>query len=789
MKDFEKLGVFYLGRCLDPKSGKPTDQPLLYESKHLTTHALCVGMTGSGKTGLGIDLIEEAAMDKIPSIVIDPKGDLSNLLLTFPKLSPDDFLPWVDPAEAEKEGKDLKAFAAEAAKTWKDGLAGWGIDGKRISTLRDNVDIVVYTPASKAGVPISILSSFKAPAKEILDDSSALRDRILTLVSSLLGLIGIDADPIKSKEHILLSTIINNAWLKGEDLDIASLIQEVQKPSFSKIGVIDINTFFPQKERIELSVKLNSLLASPGFHAWMEGEPLDVQDLLYTDSGKPKISILSIAHLSDSERMFFVTLFLNELVSWTRRQSGTSSLRALFYMDEIFGFFPPTAAPPSKLPMLTLLKQARAFGLGVVLCTQNPVDLDYKGLSNCGTWFIGKLQTERDKARVLEGLTTASNGNLDSASLDKLISLTKKRVFIMRTIYEDKPVLFETRWSMSYLRGPLTTAQIAKIEGKGKVDVPAAKQKVEDPVISSQAAKNKPAIPPGVSEYFINVEDYGRGVNYAPKVLGLAKLHFVDTKSKIDIWRTICMVQDVDDDGVDWDGAEQVPMTKDLLTTSPIPGSTFNDLPSLLFQQKTYGEFEKSFAAYLYRDQTLDVYTSKDASLISNEGETKQEFSARASLAIREKRDTLIAKVKDKYATKLAALADKMRRAEGKVSEQKQQAQIQKAETWISFGTTVLGAILGRGVTKGTISQTGTSMRRAGRMTKESEDVARAEDTYASYKRQYDEMEQQVQNEIDHLLIGPNADGVQIETVTLRPKKTDIQVDKVALVWVPKRSG
>ncbi len=463
----EQVGTFYLGRVINPVAKESsTDQALFYNAKNFTTHALCIGMTGSGKTGLGISLLEEAALDKIPALVIDPKGDLGNLLLTFPKLEASDFLPWIDKEEAERKGLEPKAYAEATAKTWREGLASWDETPERIQTLRKNVEMAIYTPASQAGIPISVLSSFAAPSDELRQDKEAMRDRIMSTSSGVLALLGIDTDPIKSREHILISNILSRAWDEGKDMDISTLIEQVQKPPFKKIGALDVDTFFAPKERMNLSITLNNLLASPGFQAWMEGDALDIQSLLYTSEGKPKLSILSIAHLSAAERMFFVTIFLNELISWMRKQPGTSSLRALLYMDEIFGFFPPTATPPSKLPMLTLLKQARAYGLGVVLTTQNPVDLDYKGLSNCGTWFIGKLQTERDKGRVLEGLQVASNGEINAKAFDKLLSFTKNRVFIMQSIYEDAPILFETRWTMSYLRGPLTLAQIGLLVDK-----------------------------------------------------------------------------------------------------------------------------------------------------------------------------------------------------------------------------------------------------------------------------------------------------------------------------------
>src|SRR6187397_3204480 len=460
--DFEKLGVFYLGREYDPAANVLKDDLVLYDSKDLTTHAVCVGMTGSGKTGLCVSLLEEAAIDGVPTICIDPKGDLGNLMLTFPNLAPADFAPWVDAGEAARKGVDTASLAAATAESWKNGLAEWDQAPERIGRLRAAADVAIYTPGAETGLPLSVLRSFAPPSAELLADSGALRDRVGSVVSGLMSLLGLEADPIGSREHILLSNVLENAWRAGLSLDMTGLIQAVQKPPFDKLGAFDLETFFPAKDRLKLAMQINALIASPSFATWMQGEPLDAQRLLFTPEGKPRISIISIAHLNDAERMFIVTLVLNEVVSWMRGQSGTSSLRAILYMDEIFGFFPPTANPSSKLPMLTLLKQARAFGLGCVLATQNPVDLDYKGLANCGTWFLGRLQTERDKLRVLEGLKSAQGGG-DDTNLEALMSSLAQRVFLMRNVHEDAPVLMKTRWALSFLRGPLTGAEIARV--------------------------------------------------------------------------------------------------------------------------------------------------------------------------------------------------------------------------------------------------------------------------------------------------------------------------------------
>ena len=498
MADFEKLGAFYIGRGYDAAKDALADEPLMYDSRDLTTHAVCVGMTGSGKTGLCISILEEAALDGIPSLVIDPKGDIANLMLTFPGLTAAEFQPWIDPAEAGRKGTTPDALALRTAETWKNGLAEWGEDGDRIRRFRESVDIAIYTPGSTAGLPLSILRSFAPPPEG--SDPVATRERISATVAGLLGLVGIAADPLKSREHILLSAIVDSAWSKGNTLDLAGLIGAIQKPPFEKVGVFDVETFYPASARLSLAMSVNNLLASPGFGVWLEGEALDIQRLLFTPEGKPRISIVSIAHLNDAERMFVVTLLANELVAWMRRQPGTAALRALFYMDEIFGYFPPTAMPPSKLPMLTLMKQARAFGLGVLLATQNPVDLDYKGLSNAGTWFIGRLQTERDQQRVIEGLMSAQAGaGFDRGALEKLMAGIAPRVFLMRNVNDDAPILFRTRWALSWLRGPLTLPEITRLMSSRKAAEPAI------PAASLQQlqARRAPVLPAGVQEMFL----------------------------------------------------------------------------------------------------------------------------------------------------------------------------------------------------------------------------------------------------------------------------------------------
>ncbi|HEX5761009.1 MAG TPA: helicase HerA-like domain-containing protein, partial [Thermoanaerobaculia bacterium] len=508
---YEKLGALYLGREFDLERGAGAAEPLLYDSRDLVTHGLIVGMTGSGKTGLTISLLEEAALDGVPALVIDPKGDLSNLLLTFPELRPEDFAPWVDPEEARRAGRTAEEHAAHVAAAWRAGLAEWGQSGERIARLRAAADFAIYTPGSTAGLPVSILASLAAPAAEVLADGDLLRERVGTLVASLLTLLGRDADPVQSRDHVFLSTIVDAVWRTGRGLDLPGLIQAVQRPPVERVGVLDLESFYPERERFALAMALNNLLAAPGFRAWLEGAPLDVGALLHTAAGKPRVAIFSLAHLADAERVFFVALLLNQTLGWMRTRPGTGSLRALLVIDELFGFAPPVAEPPSKRPLLTLLKQARAFGLGVVVATQNPVDLDYKGLGNIGTWWIGRLQTERDRERLLDGLQGAAAGaGLNRGELTELLGRLAPRLFLMRNVHEDKPVVLQSRWAMSYLRGPLTRVEIQRLMGETPA-VPASGAVAPAPPpahavpatrpVASEAA-GPPVLPPDIEQVF-----------------------------------------------------------------------------------------------------------------------------------------------------------------------------------------------------------------------------------------------------------------------------------------------
>ena len=796
--DYEKLGVFYLGKEFDPAANAIKDDLVLYDAKDLTTHAVCVGMTGSGKTGLCLSLLEEAAIDGVPAICIDPKGDLGNLMLAFPELRPADFQPWVDPSDAIRKGLTVEELAAKTADTWRKGLAEWQQEPARIARLRDAVDINIYTPGAETGLPLSVLRSFAPPPAELLADSAALRDRVGAVVSGLLSLLGRDADPIQSRDHILLANILDTTWRSGQSLDMAGLINAVQKPPFDKVGAFDLDTFFPPKDRLGLAMAINNLLASPGFATWMKGEPLDAQRLLYTPEGKPRLSIISIGHLSDTERMFIVTLVLNEVISWMRNQSGTSSLRAILYMDEIFGYFPPTANPPSKIPMLTLLKQARAFGLGCVLATQNPVDLDYKGLANCGTWLIGRLQTERDKARVIEGLESAlaGTGSMDRSTLDKLMSALTQRVFLMRNVHQDAPYLMKSRWALSFLRGPLTGPEITRVmAGKRGAAAPASTSTASPsaaPAATSVAAPvtARPAIPGDVTEYFLEGRSGQPAAEYRPMVMGLAKLHFVDAKLGLDQWDTTAWLAPLDDDGksVDWAAGSAHPDLKARLSKSPATGAAFADLPGAAMRAANYTAWGKSLTSHLYEQTRAEVFFCDAIKLASAPGENEAQFRVRLAQSLREKRDEAVEALRRKVAPKLATLQDRVARAEDKVQREQAQLSQQKMNTAVSVGAGILGALFGRkAVSVGTIGRASSAARSASRIGRESQDVARADESLEVVRQRLADLQAESESEIAALAASFEGEAVALREVSVTPRKSDIAVGQVALVWAPFR--
>jgi len=809
--DFEKLGSFYLGKEYDVAGGQIRDRLLMYDARDLTTHAVCVGMTGSGKTGLCLCLLEEAAIDHVPAIIIDPKGDITNLLLTFPDLLPQDFRPWINVDDARRKQMSEDDFAAQQAEAWQKGLRQWGQDSARIKMLRDSADFAIYTPGSDAGIPVSILQSFAAPKVDWDDEAESIRERIQGMVGALLGLVDVDADPVRSREHILLANLFEHFWRQRQDLDLPKLILAIQNPPIRQLGVFDIDTFFPPKDRFNLAMSLNNIIAAPAFQSWLQGQPLDIAGFLSTPEGKPRHSIFYIAHLSDAERMFFVTMLLNQVISWMRTQPGTTSLRAILYMDEIFGYFPPISNPPSKTPMLTLLKQARAFGLGLVLATQNPVDLDYKGLANAGTWFIGRLQTEQDKARVLDGLESASSQagqGLDRNELVRILSQLGNRVFLLHNVHAEGPATFQTRWTMSYLRGPLTRSQVRQLKGERIADVTSVLEStaaMRSTPLTAQGESfltSPPSLPPAVRQVYLPVrkdlhsvleESAARsGIRpdpqnsflvYSPGVLGLGRIHFVDRKRNLDERADFSLFAQAEDGGnvLRWDQAQELNLDYRDLIDKPEAEARFDKLPEFLNEAREFSALQDSLIDHLYRSQSATLLFSPVLKLYSAAGESERDFLMRLNQSAREQRDAEVDQLSQRYEKRMEMLEDRLRRAEAALAKKQTDAAARQREIFVSVGETVLGMFMGRRSTRAASS----AMSKVRQSTSAKMGMEAAAEDVEALQQEITELQKEMKEQT--ALISERWDTMlaKLEKVAIAPKRSDIEVDVLAIAWAP----
>lgn len=787
----DERGTLYLGGAVDPKTGKgDPSQQILYEAHHLTTHGVIVGMTGSGKTGLGIIALEEALLSGIPALVIDPKGDMGNLLLTFPDLQPEDFRPWIDEGEARRKGVEADEYAAQTADLWKTGLGSWGIDGERIRRLRSSADFTIYTPGSEAGVPLNIIGSLKAPDVDWATDSETARDEIEAFVSSLLVLAGIPGDPLSSPEHILLSNLIEHAWQAGRDLDLATLIGQVVTPPLRKLGVFELDTFFPKKDRTKLAMRLNGLIASPSFGSWIEGVPLDPQRLLFTDEGTPKAAIIYLQHLSDQERQFIVTLLLSKMVTWIRSQPGTSDLRALIYMDEVFGFAPPTAEPPSKKPILTILKQARAHGVGMLLSTQNPVDLDYKAMSNAGTWLIGRLQTERDKARILEGLKSAS-GAVDVAHFDRLIGDLDKRQFVLHSTRSAEPVTFATRWAMSYLRGPFTRDDVARLMADAPERSQVRRATPTETSFPDDVTPAQPTVARGVGVAYLNpAAPWAGRVGADPSGGRLeaalaARVHLLydDVHAGVnhtETWEAILFpltdpVDPSDFIEVDYDARD--------LRPDP-PEKAAYVLPDAPIDKTTYfTAAKKALTDWLRQNRSVTIFKNPALKLYARVGEDRDAFAQRCLAAAEDAADAEIAKLRNRYRTKLRTAQEQLASAERRVRELEVDTQTRRQQELMAGAGELLSVFLGG--RKRSRSLSGVASRRS-QTVRTQERLRSAQEKYADKAQTIEELEDELADEINEITAKWDEAAAAIEEVDIGLEKTDIRVEELTLVWVPR---
>jgi hypothetical protein len=787
-------GSFHLGRAIDPKTGKPGVDEVVVGSSDLTTHGVIVGMTGSGKTGLAVVLLEEALLSGIPALVLDPKGDMTNLALVFPDLAPASFRPWVSEAEAQAAGVTPDELAEKQATIWREGLAAAGIGPERLRALADAADVTIYTPGSTAGMPLNVVGSLGAPALSWETEAEALRDEIEGTVTSLLALVGIQADPLSSREHVLLSNLVEHAWRAGRDLDLGTLIGEIQSPPIRKLGVFEIDQFFPPADRTKLAFTLNSLVASPSFAAWGQGEPLDPQAMLFTPEGKPRCAVVYLAHLSEEERQFVVTLVFSKLVTWMRGQEGTPDLRALAYMDEVFGYVPPSAAPPPKKPILTIFKQGRAFGLGLVLSTQNPVDLDYKAMSNAGTWLVGRLQTENDKARVLEGLRSAAGGT-DVAALDKAIGALGKRQFLLVSARSSTPRLLATRWAMSYLAGPLTKEQVGALAGPPAPDEARAPQAAAEPrELAPDESRVAPPVPAGVQVSYLDP-----AAPWAPEIGATAgasrlraflaarvSLHYDDRAADVDEQQEFEAVYGPLDGGVDLESETQVDYdARDF--ASDAPENAVYVLPAAPVGEATFfASTAKDIRRRLVERRPLELQRNRTLKLVSRPGETAESFLARCDAAAQERADAETAKIRDRLEAKRDRLDSALAQAERRVEEHETDTRSRNATELLAGAGAVLGALFGgRRSTRSMAGALSSAASRRGMSARAAERRETAKAKVEATKDDLADLEQEIADEIAEIDERWRAVAAEIDTLSIRLEATDVRVVETRLVWVP----
>lgn len=808
-------GKFYLGRTIDFQTNKVTDQRLLYKSEDLTTHAFVVGMTGSGKTGLCICLLEEAALQGIPALIIDPKGDMTNLLLHFPDFEPRDFEPWINADLARREGKTVSQVAQETAATWKRGLADWGIELERVKALSEAAHFTIYTPGSDSGIPLNILTSFEAPQLAWDENREALREKISATVTALLGLAGLsDVDPLRSREHILLSNILEHAWIAGKNLDLSELILQTQSPPFTKLGVFDVDTFFPQKDRFSLAMLLNNILAAPSFQPWIEGQPLDIQKLLYAADGRPQHSIFYLAHLSETERMFFVTLLYTAVESWMRAQPGSASLRAIVYFDEVFGYLPPVSNPPSKTVLLRMLKQARAFGVAQVLVTQNPVDIDYKALSNAGTWWIGKLQTDQDKQRLLDGLESAVPGGMNRNTYDKLISSLGKRVFLMQNVHTKGPLLFQTRWAMNYLAGPITRSQIPALNRLEKVSHAMAPDTSRTDSLLTQASRppdnkkfspteiylaTKPPAPTGIAEAFLPVREslaealqkagltrsaaQNAVLLYRPRLFGQAQIRYVNRKFGLDSESArAVLVQTPERRGfIRWEENPAQPLELNQLEKARLPDARFAPLETPLSDAKLMVGMQKDFLDWVFRNAALPIKINDVLQVAWFPPMSESEFRTRCSDLARQKRDEEIKKVAQTFDKKIEALRVKLFREEQELKSDKEKLNLRRMEEVGTHAENIFGLLGGRRSSR----RVSSSLTKRRLTSQAKAEVEESEKTIALLKEQIAEVEKAKAATVGEINQRWAEIATQFREENILPLKKDVYLEFFGILWQP----
>ena len=777
-----KKGQLYIGR------ESVTGEKVHLKASTLTTHGVIFGMTGSGKTGLGVNMLEEALLSGIPTLILDPKGDMGNIMLNFPDSNPEDLEPWMDESKAKRKGVTVTDLATKESTERRADLAGDDITPERIARLRDNTEFKIYTPGSSIGVGMNILGSLKAPELDWEDSSEIIRDEIEGLVSSVLVLAGIKSDPVSGPEHILISMIIETWWRQGKDLDLATLVSQIPKPPFRKLGVFDLEMFFPEKQRMKLALQLNSLLASPSMASWLEGEPLDIESLL-GKSDKTRCPIIYMAHLNETERQFVVTLILSKVVTWMRSRPGTSELGALIYMDEAFGYAPPTAEPPSKKPILTILKQARAFGVGLVLVTQNPVDIDYKAMSNAGTWIVGRLQTENDKKRILEGIPGAA------IDLDSTISNLEKRQFLMHLAKKGSQTILSRRHSMCFRFGPFTRAQVASLMETYKAAAP------KPPKITASApptgldgmdapAVIAPTVADGTEAVYLDpaapwAADLGgdpTGTSLSPAAAVTVQLLYDDTRAGVNhnetyealIFPLDGMINVEDVLSVDHDDRD--------FRSEPPAGVSYQTGNAKLQNKTFWTSVRTGIKNYLAANSSVEIWKCAALKLYSRVGENQEAFQARCQVAANEAADLQVSKLRQRYATRINRVQDQISTADARVRELEVDASARKQTEVMSGLGDLLGGILSGKFGSRTMGKVA-SRRAASKKAKIK--LGTAEEKLSAKQQDLVELENELEEALISIRNDHEAMAANLETLEIGLEKTDIRVAEVKLVWVP----
>ena len=785
-----------MGREVARTSMALTETPFHLDVDRLTKHAVCFGMTGSGKTGLCVTLLEELNRAGIPLIVIDPKGDMANLMLAFKGLSAKEFTPWIDDAAARSKGLTSEELGAKTANQWREGLERWDIHQSDVSEYVTRSDIQVYTPGSHAGIPVNVLGALSVPSEAVVNDLDALTELATSTVSGLLSLAGLDVSPAVDPAHIVMSQVLLNAWHTGEDLDLESYILRIVDPSFERVGVFSVDTFFPKKDRMKLAMRLNGLIAAPSFGPWREGVALDIQQMLTPSNDKTPVRIFYLAHLNEQQRQFFSALLLSQIVAWSRQQPGTSRLRAMVYFDEVYGYLPPYPKnPPTKSAVLTLMKQARAVGVGTMLVTQNPVDIDYAALSNAGTWMVGRLQTPQDRARVIEGLI-ASDGTLQRSDMESLLGELPSRTFVVKSAGETEARLVHSRWAMSFLRGPLTLKEVQRLQpettperSNGQPPPPPPLGTFASSGLNQKREGQKSQVPEGWSEAYLDLT-----AGSYPKLRHL--LHSLMLSSTSDGWRACIYVtakmhfdegrsfkMDVEEHRLVVDTGEEVAI---LDLDGPIhrvldgpPPEVLAVWPARWSTKSQVKAITRRIKREILREETTMMYQHVPFKVVSRPNEAQEAFAVRVREEALRRADDAIAGMKAKLDREVSRWEEKRHRLQVELSQKRVDAQGQVATEVVSAAETLYGLFLGRRRSLASMAtRRQQTVRAQGR-------VEKIESQIVDYELKLETARDAFLDEMEQIRDAQLSELGAISTIEVGLESDDIEISEISALWIP----